>query len=369
MKPFANIHKIAVLRATALGDFIASTPALKSLRAAYPNAEIVYLGTPLHKALFHARSSPIDRVIVVPICYGIREPAPYNNEVCVSDSELDEFFSQMQQEEFDLAIQMHGGGRNSNPFLRRLGAKHCVGMATPDAPKLERWMPYIFLQNEFFRLLELAELAGGRADGYLPEFPVIAQDYKVVQQELPELKKSYVVLHTGASDPRRRWQAEHFAEVADALYQKDYQIVLTGLDYERKAINQVKHTMTYPVIDACSRLSIHGLIGLLANAALVISNDTGPMHLASAMGTPTIAIFWGLNYPKWSHPHRQTHRPLVSWISECPLCGLDIAREVPEETACSHLVSFVSKVRVDEVLYHAEDLLALTPTISCITYP
>ena len=109
-QPLPNIHKIAVLRASSgLGDHIAAYPALWALRSAYPEAEIVYLGNSWQKRFIDSRPGPIDRAIVVPCQSGVRdEPGCADNP-----AELDTFFANMHDERFDLAIQMHGGGRNS----------------------------------------------------------------------------------------------------------------------------------------------------------------------------------------------------------------------------------------------------------------
>ena len=66
----------------------------------------------------------------------------------------------MEHEEFDLAVQLHGGGRFSNPFLLRLGARHTVGSRTEDAAPLERTIPYTYYQHEPLRGLEVVGLAG-----------------------------------------------------------------------------------------------------------------------------------------------------------------------------------------------------------------
>ncbi len=109
--------KIAVLRANALGDYIFVLPALQALRNKYPKAEIVYLGREWHKGYLNGRPGPVDRVIVVPPYPGISE----REEFIPDENVLTEFFNGMQNEEFDIAFQLHGGGRNSNPFLLRLG--------------------------------------------------------------------------------------------------------------------------------------------------------------------------------------------------------------------------------------------------------
>src|SRR4051794_40159516 len=122
------IKKIAVLRANALGDYIFVLPALQALRETFPAAEITLLGRAWHKEYLESRPGPVDHVVVVPLYPGISEREGYVPE----HEELNLFFNKMQSEHFDIAFQLHGGGRNSNPFLLRLGAKLTVGLRTPD---------------------------------------------------------------------------------------------------------------------------------------------------------------------------------------------------------------------------------------------
>jgi ADP-heptose:LPS heptosyltransferase len=110
-----GVERIAVLRATALGDFVFCMPALLALRAAYPRAEICLLGRPWHASFLRDRPGPVDRVIVVPPSRGVREEPGAAED----PRELDGFFARMRAERFDVALQMHGGGRWSNPFATR----------------------------------------------------------------------------------------------------------------------------------------------------------------------------------------------------------------------------------------------------------
>src|SRR6478752_5112558 len=105
-----DIHKIAVLRANALGDFIFTLPALEALRKTYPQAEIVLLGLPWHASFLAQRPSPIDRVIIVPPYEGVSSEWPCAVPQQNNSTEVASFFACMQQEHFDLAIQIHGGG-------------------------------------------------------------------------------------------------------------------------------------------------------------------------------------------------------------------------------------------------------------------
>src|ERR671933_1105312 len=151
-----GVTKIAVLRANGIGDFTFALPALEALRAAYPQAEIVYLGKRWHHALLSGRPGPLDRIVVVPPSPGVNEEP----DRATSSEDLARFFADMAREGFDLALQLHGGGGNSNPFVQRLQARLTAGSRAPDAPPLDRWIPYRYWQAGMARLLEVAGLVG-----------------------------------------------------------------------------------------------------------------------------------------------------------------------------------------------------------------
>src|SRR4051812_24681762 len=147
-----NIQKIAILRANALGDFIVTLPALQAIRECYPETEIVLLGRPWHcEYLVHGRS-PVDRVIVVPVRKGIRsEPGQVEDE-----TELAAFIREMQDEHFDIVINMQGNGISANPFIKLFKAKLTVGLVCEQSEKLDRAIDYYYYQNEAVRFLEVA---------------------------------------------------------------------------------------------------------------------------------------------------------------------------------------------------------------------
>ena len=343
-KILENIHKIAVLRANALGDFIFVLPALQALRQAYPQAEIVYLGLEWHRDFLKDRPSPVDRVIVIPegsLVEGLKQRPP-----------MDDFFEKMVAEKFDLAIQSHGGGRNSNPFLLRLGARINVGARTPDAPLLDRWIPYIYYQLEYLRFLEIVSLVGAYPARLEPKVTVtkadLAESFKVV----PEGKKPLVIIHPGATDPTRRWPVEKFAAVADTLAKSGYQIVVTGTRPESKLVEGVIEAMQEEALNLCGKLSLNGFTGLLSRCALLISNDTGPAHLAGAIGTPVVILYWISNLVNGGPINRTKTRPLVSFQTSCPICGQDCITG-----RCEHDFSLIASISTEEVLEQSFDLL------------
>lgn len=345
-----DVRRIAVLRANALGDFIFTLPALEALRSAYPDAEIVVLGLPWHREFLTGRPGPVDRVIVVPPCRGVGMPEDFEND----DAVLDRFFAQMREEQFDLAIQLHGGGRFSNPFVKRLGARMTVGLKSEDAEPLDRWIPYVYFQQEIMRFLEVVALVDARPVVLEPRVTVTEEDREEARRIVPSSGQPLVVIHPGASDPRRRWPVEKFAVVGDSMAGSGANIAVIGAgESERLLVNGVVDAMEADALPLWERLSIGGLAALLERSQLVICNDSGPLHLAAAVGASTVGIYWCFNLLNAGELTRTRHRPLLSWRLECPACGMNCLAG-----QCDHQDSFVADVPVDAVLDSALAMLA-----------
>lgn len=346
----ADVKKIAVLRCNAIGDFIFSLPALNALRFTYPEAEIVLLGLDWHAEFLRGRSGPVDRVEVVPLARGVSASETADED----PAELDRFFRKMVDEHFDIAIQMYGGGRYSNPFIRRLGARLAVGLKSPDAEPLDRWVPYNFYQLEIFRNLEVVSLVGARWSVLEPRLPVDQRDLDEAEQQVPSDGVPLAVLHPGAGDARRRWPTDKFAAVGNALAWAGAHVAVIGTERERDLVEHVIQQMATGAINLCNKLSLGGLAGLLSRAAVVVSNDSGPLHLASAVGAATVGIYWCGNMITAGQVSRSRHRPAISWRLHCPVCGLNCTR-----SACDHSVSFVSDVSQEEVIASALELISV----------
>ena len=342
------IKKIAVLRANALGDYIFCLPALQALRETFYDAEIVLLGRAWHKEYLQNRPGPVDRVVVVPLYPGISE-----REGFVPDEEvLAAFFSKMQEEKFDIAFQIHGGGKNSNPFLLRLGAKLTVGLKTPDAAALEVNIPYIYYFNETLRYLEVVSRAGAATKNIEPDIAVTDNDLSEAKSVLINTNnKPVAIIHPGASDIKRRWPEENFAGIGDYLTELGYHVCITGLAWERKIIDAVINNMQYKneVQDVSDKLSLGGTTGLLSFSDIIISNDTGPLHLARALRRPTVGIYWFANIINALSMTATLHRNLLSFTMNCSLCGTSSLQFNEYKGSCSHNASLVADITVDEV--------------------
>jgi ADP-heptose:LPS heptosyltransferase len=358
MRTVPDVRRIAVLRANALGDYLVALPALESLRTAYPRAELVLLGAPWHAETLTGRPGPIDRVLVVPACAGIRGVVPGDPE---PPERLPAFLEKARGERFDVALQMHGGGRNSNPLVAGLGARVTAGLQSPDAPPLDRSLPYRHYQPEIFRYLEVTELVGAPAVTYRPRFVVVEHDRAEAETVAPLGEARRAVLHPGANDARRRWPAERFASIGSALVRQGLDVVVTGTARESELVAEVCQAAGPGVRPLVGCLSVGGLAGLLERAAVVVSNDTGTLHLAAAVGAPVVGLFWVGNLISFAQPDRGTYRPIMSWRIHCPRCGVNSTQELYPERGgapgCEHEDSFLADIPVSEVVAEVQQLI------------
>ncbi len=343
----AGVRRIAVLRANSIGDFVLVLPALEALRAAYPDAEITFLGRHYHVDWLSGRPGPWDRVLAVPAYPGVTAPA----DAPPATPQIAGFLAAQRAHGYDLAVQLHGGGASSNPFLARLGARVTVGSRADDAAALDRDVPYTPHQHEVLRYLEVVGLAGAAPVGLEPRLTVTPADRDEAEAALPCSDVPLVAVHPGANDARRRWPPDRFAAVADELAGRGAQVVLVGAPEEAELTSAVVAAMRRRAVDLAGRLSLSGTTGLLARCVLLVGNDSGPRHIAAAVGTATVGIYWGANLAGFGPLFRDRHRVAVSFRTVCPECRTD-----SNEERCPHEVSFVADAPARDVCRAAIEL-------------
>ncbi|HZB83652.1 MAG TPA: glycosyltransferase family 9 protein [Rubrobacteraceae bacterium] len=301
------VRKLAVFRGLYLGDLVAATGALRALRRGYPEAEISLVSLPWALAL--APHLPhVNRILAYPGAPGLDGGG--------DEASLEKFVAQMRDERFDLAVNMHGRGPTSTRLVIGFGARRIASFVGDkgDVPALDVEVPWSVEVHESRKLLLLAEKAGGLPTGLLggsePELYVREEDILRAQALIPPGKRPLAIVHPGASVAEKRWPVKAFGQVTEALIRQGYAVAVTGSAAEKELTRRVSG-LAPGAMDLGGQTDLSTLIALVAQASVLISNDTGPAHLAYALQTPSVTIFGpSTDVERWGPPNRRRHAVL-----------------------------------------------------------
>lgn len=323
-------RRVAVVRALKVGDLLVAVPALRALRGALPEARITLVGLPWAAEMVQRFTGYVDDLLPFPGFPGIEE-APYDPARLLAG------LAAARERGFDLALQMHGGGRYSNPFTRMLAARHTCGFATPgDASGIDFPFPYVEGRHEIHRHLDLVRFVTGVGGDPRLEFPVTAADRAEVARHLGPQPAPYLVVHPGSRVASRRWMPERFAAVADTLGREfGLDVVVSGGPGDEGAVADVRARLVREARDVPIDLSLGGLAALLAGARLVVSNDTAAAHLAVAVGVPSVVVYGSADVANWGPLDGSRHRTLFVPMSCRPLA----CRPCPHGHRCLEAVA------------------------------
>ena len=335
-------RKIALLRASRIGDFLSTIPAIRALRYALPDAEIAMITLPLLRDLA-MRSPYIHRYIAFPGFPGMAEQLFHPPKAV-------QFFQQMQSEEFDLAIQMQGSGVYSNPFILLLGAKATAGFVREGDPAslLNAALPFPEQEHEVRRMLALTTFLGIPAQGEELEFPLWQEDYAQADALLAAATPPFIGLHPSARDATRRWASARFVETAKILAQRHHgMVILLGEAEDYPLGEAMARGIAAPCLNLMGRTTLPVLGAIIARLSVLITNDSGPAHIAYALKTPTVTIFGGGSPAINGPPQDGQFRVLLHYVP-CRPCGY---------SACPIGYACLKGVTVQQVIQSVGELL------------
>ena len=259
--------ELLVLRALKLGDLLVAVPALKALRRAFPGHRLVYAAQGwLAEAL-----ELVGGYDLLPT-HGLDQPLA------------------RQPGAVDIAVNLHGGGAESRARIEGLKANRTISHAGPlvDGPP---WQDDLHERDRWVRLLDWHGIAADPGD--------VAISRPKVSSPAP----GAAVLHVGAAYGSRLWPAGRFAEVAAVLAAAGHRVVFTGGAAEAaRAAEVCRLAGLQPDSVLAGRLGLGAFAAVVAEAAVVISADTGAAHLASAYGTPSVVLFGPAPPEVWGPP-------------------------------------------------------------------
>jgi ADP-heptose:LPS heptosyltransferase len=321
-------RSVVVVRASRIGDFLCATPAFRALRRALPEAEITFIGLPFVRDLVD-RSSQLDRFVPFPGFPGMAEQF-FDARRALA------FFQQMQARQFDLAIQLHGSGVFSNAFTLMLGARATAGfIRAGDAPgRLDAALPWPTPGHEVDRCLALTTFLGASPDAAGTEFPLWAADRRAADALLAGAAPPLIGLHPGAREEGKRWPTARFAQVVEGLRrQSGGTVVVLGGPESVDIAAEVAARIGGDVRDLAGRTSLPVLGAVIDRLGVLVTNDSGPAHVAYALRAPTVTLFGPTDPVTWGPPTEGPFRVLAAPDGVAPSAMDQIA--VPSVSAAA----------------------------------
>lgn len=303
------IDKIAIFRALQLGDMLNIIPAVRSLRRAYPEAEITLLGLPWAAQFVRRFNGYFDRFIHFPGYTGLPEQE-YDEEAFRA------FAEEMRARHFDLLLQMQGNGTIVNEMVMRFGAGRVAGFHNKDSRMASPYfVEYPEGIHEIRRHQALMTHLGIPLTGDALEFPLTARDQKDYERLMLPLERGrYVVIHPGSRGAWRQWPPAYFALVADHCAERGFDLVITGTPGETEITREVMKRVHHPMTDLTGCTTLGSLGVLLRGAALLVANCTGVSHVAAALRTPSLVISMDGEPYRWGPLDHSLHKT-IDWIA------------------------------------------------------
>lgn len=298
-------RRVVALRASRIGDFICAIPAFRALRAALPGARITLVTVPLLRGTAE-RLPYFDAVASFPGFPGIAVQL-FEPRAALR------FFEEMQTEHFDLALQLQGSGVYSNPFVLMLGARYTAGFvrAGDGATRLDAALPLPEHGHEIHRALALPLFLGAPAAGVHTEFPLTHVDHLRAEALLLGMPQPLIGLHPTAHDASRRWPLDRFETAARALHQRHGgTLVILGGSGEYEYNRTLARRLPGICRDLTGLTALGTLGAVLTRLSVFISSDSGPAHIAYALGVPTVTLFRAGGVHRYGPPQNGPFRAL-----------------------------------------------------------
>ncbi|NTW02531.1 MAG: glycosyltransferase family 9 protein [Oscillochloris sp.] len=316
------VRRILAVRLDNLGDLLLATPAIHAIRETLPNAQLSVLVSPIGAQA--ARLNPdINDVIV----YRAPWVDPWQ-ELAHDPMREDALITELRARRFDAAILFTSFCQSSLPaaYLCYLaGIPLRLGASIEGAGSLftTRHCHPEALMHEVERGLDLVSAVGM----YTTQRRLVLHVPLEARQQIEDWPAQHsapssplIVMHPGYSMPARTYPVERFAQIADmVIAQLGARVVLTGAAEEAHLVARIGMQMRQHGIAAASALTFAELCALIESADLLITNNTGPMHIAAALGTPVVALFALTNLPEQWRPWQVPHRILFQ-DTPCQIC-------------------------------------------------
>lgn len=302
-------REIFIVSTTALGDTLWAIPALRAIKETFPNTRITFLTSTIgQQALLHC---------------------PYIDElVAIGKPCLLKLFIlswRWRKKTFDTTIYLHASQRAVIALVAFLRSGYRIANAN-----FNKGLDWLFHElvddsgaHEIERRLELVSAIGAKAYDVSLELPLNQEDIALAEQFLKtrgfDPLYPLVCLHPGASKTFKQWPPEYFGQIGRMLHEHlGAQVVITGSEEEEDLVALVAGKIP-KAIKISGDLPLRSLASVYKNAQMVITNDTGPLHVSIGVGAKVIALFSPTS-PKRCGPYLANHCHIIYKRKACTPC-------------------------------------------------
>jgi len=287
---------ILIIKPSSLGDIVLALPALTALRKSFPDAEISWLVRPEFAPLLQnhphlTRTIPFDRKFLGKAWF---------NPVALGS--LLSLVRQLHRSRFDAVFDFQGLFRTASLGWLS-GCKKRFGMANARelahvfyTHRIPQDRDCIHLVDYYLKMVTTAGASNVDAEFVLPQDPAAVDSVKKLLANYRVPLDSYAVFVPGSTRHHKCWPLERFAALAQKMSPAfNLSIVATGTASELGLIDGLKALAAVPIVNLAGKTSLSELAALLKSARLVVTNDTGPGHIAAALGVPLVMMFGNVN--------------------------------------------------------------------------
>jgi lipopolysaccharide heptosyltransferase II len=354
-RSWGKLSKILCIRLDSLGDVLMTTPALRALKETNPASTITLLTSPVGGA-----AAPYIPEVNDAIVY----EAPWMKATPRRTDSHHEYTmaAQLQKVGFDAAVIFTVYSQSPFPaallcYLAEIPLRLAHSFENP-YQLLTDWVPdkerFDNHRHEVRRQLDLVASVGAVTQDERLSFQFTSRDQYNLERKLKgiglDIGSRWVVIHPGASAPSRRYPPGQFAAAAEILSRETgLPVIFTGQRPEQPLVESIRREMKADSCSLAGKLSLGELGALLSETSLLISNNSGPVHLAAALGTPVVDLYALTNpqHTPWEVPNR-----VLNYDVPCKYCYKSVCPEGHHDC--------LVKVSPEQVVQAAQELLAET---------
>jgi lipopolysaccharide heptosyltransferase I len=353
-----NFSRILLIKPSALGDVVHTIPLLPKLRTRFPDAQIDWFITPENAELvrYHPALSGV-------VLFDRKKLARFGR---AWDATLESFrlFAELRRARYELVIDLHGQMRSAF-FTLATGAPVRIGFDRPvsrgptesahhelrNVPQRGwagaregSWVAYshripietldVHAIERYLWLGPILGLDDAPPDERIFLSPAVEVDAERLLGQLAS--QSFAALVPGTMWETKHWPAERFAEVGQWFERQGFKVVVLGTERDRERAKRIVERCP-SAIDLCGQTTPGQLAAIVKRAAICVTNDSGAMHLAVALGTPVVSVFGPTN-PVHIGPYGQPQAVVRAGLP-CSPCNFRNLSQCPYGHACMHQIS------------------------------